>query len=335
METPSIPNVQIVDLAGTIITDVACRRCGYNLRGLRQDGRCPECGTPIGLSVQGDLLRFADPDWVEKMARGIRLMLWGILIAFVVGIIGGIITATGKFPTLSKELIQIVGGLVGVYGAWLLTAPDPSRVGEDRYLTARRVVRFGLIVGLFGGVAAGLIKQVPQIDIFLRSLTVGGAIILGLIGVAGEFAKYLYIQKIAERIPNPTLAGRARFLRWALSIGLAAMVIVGAALAAGFWKAGVFTPTGAAAPNPSLNSAVGTTGSAPAAVAISRPPGGLLAATIGVGCISAVGALVFGIMILVLYFQLDGELRRQAELARLTWAAHATPVPTPPALPTR
>lgn len=33
--------------ASAIHRDVACVACGYNLRGLRGDGHCPECGTPV------------------------------------------------------------------------------------------------------------------------------------------------------------------------------------------------------------------------------------------------------------------------------------------------
>ncbi len=52
---PSIP----VDERGSLAVDLKCKKCAYNLRGLREDGRCPECGTPVGLSTRGDLLRFA------------------------------------------------------------------------------------------------------------------------------------------------------------------------------------------------------------------------------------------------------------------------------------
>ena len=68
-----------LDQAGTVISDLACRRCGYNLRGLNNQGRCPECGAAIGLSCHGDLLRFADPKWVETLGRGASLILWGVL----------------------------------------------------------------------------------------------------------------------------------------------------------------------------------------------------------------------------------------------------------------
>jgi len=51
-----------VDAAGNVVSDVPCRRCSYNLRGLNYAGRCPECGTAVGQSIYGNLLRFSDPE---------------------------------------------------------------------------------------------------------------------------------------------------------------------------------------------------------------------------------------------------------------------------------
>ncbi len=36
--------------------DAPCVHCGYDLRGLPANGRCPECGTAIARSIRGDLL---------------------------------------------------------------------------------------------------------------------------------------------------------------------------------------------------------------------------------------------------------------------------------------
>jgi hypothetical protein len=82
--TESIP-AGLLNASGTVHVDVACRRCGYNLRGLQPDGCCPECGAAIGLSCYGDFLRFADPTWVETLAQGATLILWGTVVAVLGG----------------------------------------------------------------------------------------------------------------------------------------------------------------------------------------------------------------------------------------------------------
>ena len=85
MDAPIPPADARFDDAGTVVVDQTCRRCGYNLRGLHRDGRCPECGAPVGLSIKGDLLRFAHPDWVEELARGSRFILNGLSAALLAG----------------------------------------------------------------------------------------------------------------------------------------------------------------------------------------------------------------------------------------------------------
>lgn len=81
----------VVGAVESIIKDAACRRCGYNLRGTSVEGRCPECGTAAGVSVQGDYLRYADPRWVESLARGVKFMLWGIVIGLLLSVTASVI----------------------------------------------------------------------------------------------------------------------------------------------------------------------------------------------------------------------------------------------------
>jgi len=355
MDAPLAPS-NLFDDDGVIATDIACRRCAYNLRGLREDGRCPECGTPVGLSTSGDLLRFADPDWVEKLARGVRLMLWGLLITIVVSVIVGCIVGATGSPEMLTKVVSLLSGLLILYGAWLLTTPDPSRIGEDRYVTARRVIRFCLIAGLIGEafeIAKDGISPAPWV---LTILLTALAVILQLTGVVGEFAKFRYIENLADRIPNRKLASFARFMRWAFCIGLTAMILLGAALAFGFYRSGL-TPTitglpatttsPAYAPNSGLNVQYSYSTGAPASQAAVTPtPGGvpvpspanasakpskqLIGVTIATGCASLLAMVIFGILALVLYIQFAGELRRQAEAARLTWAAGQREPPPPP-----
>jgi len=38
-----------LDEEGRLDEDIACLKCGYNLRGLPTDDACPECGTAVML----------------------------------------------------------------------------------------------------------------------------------------------------------------------------------------------------------------------------------------------------------------------------------------------
>jgi predicted amidophosphoribosyltransferase len=50
--------LRLIVLASARATRVVnqCRRCGYDLRGLRQPRRCPECGQPYTLNHKGQPL---------------------------------------------------------------------------------------------------------------------------------------------------------------------------------------------------------------------------------------------------------------------------------------
>ena len=67
-----------LDEQGNIAADVSCLVCGYNLRTQPLQGRCPECGTAVGRSAHGDLLRYCEPGWVETLAGGMDWIVAGI-----------------------------------------------------------------------------------------------------------------------------------------------------------------------------------------------------------------------------------------------------------------
>jgi hypothetical protein len=117
-----------VDAGGVVTSDVACRKCAYNLRTLSISGRCPECGTSVGFSVQGDFLRFSDPNWVNTLRRGVICMLSGVGV-----IVLGVILATVIRSAEGIEWVEpfaafsgLAGYLLYVIGSWLLTTPTPA-----------------------------------------------------------------------------------------------------------------------------------------------------------------------------------------------------------------
>jgi hypothetical protein len=61
----------LLDQAGCVAADTACRKCGYNVRGLPIDRNCPECNLPVNLSAVPNLLRYAEPRWARAQAMAI------------------------------------------------------------------------------------------------------------------------------------------------------------------------------------------------------------------------------------------------------------------------
>ena len=211
------PSLSVVEAGGTIVGDVVCRRCAYNLRGLPVEGRCPECGTPAGLSTWGDLLRFSDPLWLSGLRRGTALVLWDVLVTILVAIAGVLLAEFSGPGTL--EWIMLFGGLLGVGGAWLLTEPDPSGLGERQYAKVRKITRVALFVGVAASLTEALLATFGAPEMLAG--TIGGAIVAAqLFGLVGEFAMFYYLEKLALRVPDEKLrsgrgssAGRSRS-RW-------------------------------------------------------------------------------------------------------------------------
>jgi hypothetical protein len=259
--------------------------------------RCPECGTAVGYSLQGDLLRFCDPNWVDTLSKGTGTILWGIVV-MVIGIVLGMVIgfASGGRGTVGTVLVTAVAAIIGwimmTIGWWLLTQPDPSGMGEERYGTSRQIIRIALIVGIVNQLLNLLAGVTPPDSALLTGL---GALqlIAGIVSVVGFYAQLIYLQKIAMRIPDDRLSGRAYTIRWGITISYGILIVFGA----------IMLMSGA-------NAARGG----------AQPGGGFVA----LGCIMAIagiGVLVFMIMYLFLLTGLNARLKESAQAARSSWAA--------------
>ncbi len=274
---------------GAISDDTACRKCAYNLRGLPTDGACPECSAPVELSLRGDLLRFADPEWVERLARGLTFLNAGLIVSIGVDAPGIVLSAF--LPTTIHAMISLGGRLFWLYGAWLATTPDPAGVHENGEAVARRTARVGLILGLTTWFAAHANRH-PGVLATAVTLVyyVGGAL-----WIIGKFAVYCRLARVALRIPDPWLAKRARYVRWALAVPHAIVLIGSAAMV-------LMTVRGTWAPGPL------SAGSASSVV--------LVAVLLALLCY-----FLFSLVALHLQWRMRRLLREQAALSRDTWPA--------------
>ncbi len=214
--------------SGQVDFDCPCRRCGYNLRGLDALGRCPECGTPVGLSAHGDLLRFADPKWLQTISSGLSLVLWGVLVSMLVGMLSRLLSAAGSQVLVAG--LGLIGSIIYVVGAYRFTEPDPSGLSDGKYVNTRKFVRIALALSMIGTAsnAVGLFARLP--GPIGPVMAVVGLLLLA-IGYIGEWARLRYMRSLALRIPEPKLAAAAAFLSWAYPITSAIMVLGAGALA--------------------------------------------------------------------------------------------------------
>ncbi len=274
-----------VDASGALAVEINCRQCGYNLRGLMPTGLCSECGAPISHSLRVDLLRYANPEWLRKVSTGVRIIVWMILIGFLGGI-------ASQFVRELAVIISLTMTAVGVFGAWLLTEPEPGGAINARMGRARKIIRIAVMLAVASQLLSliYIFSSVPEFIELPFEILVA---LLGLASIVGEYFKFALYEHFAARIPDKFLKKRAGFLRVALPVTLVVLIV----FAFGF---GLLASAGA-------GSVVG----------------------VGIVCFGVpmmIAIIVFAVMTLFLLLRLNKALKQQAALARDTWAA-ATPSP--------
>jgi hypothetical protein len=110
-----------------------CYRCGYDLRGIANDGACPECGLLAERSRRiTDELHDSRPRWLRSLSRGINLILLALVAPlagpFVFPVLHTSFKLLGfRFP-VSNELFHLIGFDLAVVflalGVFLLTRPE-------------------------------------------------------------------------------------------------------------------------------------------------------------------------------------------------------------------
>lgn len=203
-----------------IAEDTQCIRCGYNLRGLSKGGLCPECGIPIERSLRGDLLKYADPEWLEKLRFGVSLKLWNIvlsiLLAFGVSILIGV--AGWGQPLLMTT--TWIGAVLGLWATFLITAQEPRISLQEDTVTLRTTIRFCAVAGFLGTTLPSVIAPwaiAPLIG------AISGA--TSLISFVAWFGELLYLRRFATRLPDAKLAQTTGRLMWTLAAGAGALLV--------------------------------------------------------------------------------------------------------------
>jgi hypothetical protein len=216
----------LVSYSSAIAKDFDCIVCGSSLRGLEVDVACPNCGASVGQSLS-EPLRNAPGGWLRMLARGAWITFAGAAI-FVIG--------RGAAVPLTIELLgngvfsfllyaAAIGKLIMIVGSWILTEPNPTGIGEDRYGSAREFVRAALTIALvdmfLGYVAPGLkmMPRSPWVRFGIKTTT-------GLLAASGQVVLLYYLGSLALRIPSVWLARLADFLKVTMGMALVAYVLL-------------------------------------------------------------------------------------------------------------
>src|SRR5688572_12124827 len=84
------------DVDDTIRTTTPCT-CGYDLRGLSRDGRCPECGQDIATAIRWHAKALGPPATLQRMMRGLVIVLVGYIAWLVVLCIRGLLESGDRW----------------------------------------------------------------------------------------------------------------------------------------------------------------------------------------------------------------------------------------------
>lgn len=211
----------------------ACVRCGYNLRGLKVSGDCPECGTAVKISLGGKVLRHSDPAYLMALQRGLALVLTALALYVLVLIVT---LGLKAFTTLADEpwypvaeyALYAGAALLGVLGYWLFSAPDPALTESETPHSARRIIRAAALAQAaikLGQLALVIATAASPPTSVAAATASAGAAVMGLVLVAdfGSFAvliigAVLHTRWLALRVPDAGLAGKCRTLVWLLPV---------------------------------------------------------------------------------------------------------------------
>jgi hypothetical protein len=272
------------DTTAPIGEGLKCTRCGYNLRGLATDGLCPECGTKITRSVHGNLLRYADPDWLGKLRLGSTLMLWNTLMSMLVGLGAAAVAGLG-LPIVLVGVVSLVAGGMGLWAMFLITTPEPAIAYEEDPITVRRIIRICAVSGFLG---SALLEAAPSLGRGMPFFL--GAGFLALVGLVAHFGFFVFLRRFALRIPDDDLAKQTRVVMWGLGTVFGLMTIVQVI-------------TAVTTVSPAFG---GSTGALTPGQATGAPAGQGVPGTFAIGlcaCGGGLAFLVFGVWYVTLLFQ--------------------------------
>ncbi|MEM0982962.1 MAG: hypothetical protein AAGI17_03325 [Planctomycetota bacterium] len=228
-----------------IMTDRACPKCDYPLRGLRQGGVCPECGTPIAAPRRYE--RFADtltdaPMWyISAVAAGCWLLSIAVFGEFAFDLGARIFLAFGLgFGPIAYLFGISCVSLVWSAAAWLVSSKRPrtENIAGDVLLDSRHlrlVVRGFQGFTLFGAAACSLLA----VMLANRAPAGGGAklsdlelavtivvVLARMITFLGLVPLCVYLSAMADWAGETDIGGRLRGATWTMVIGLTGTVVL-------------------------------------------------------------------------------------------------------------
>lgn len=216
-----------------------CIACGYDLKGLAREDRCPECGRHVRASHHGPTLDRADAHWAHAVRSGQRQIAWASTLLTVGALLFAVAYLVFFFQVFDdpRAVIRLgvftIGPFVAlgftllISGGVRVTAREPTTYPE---MPERRACRGFLWAILTLG---ALLAPTPLL------LALGGSVsrtiawcadilLLALVGAGLMLAWYAarYLARLAVRAPDGKLPASVRSATISL-VGAAALLALG------------------------------------------------------------------------------------------------------------
>ena len=179
---------------------VPCLHCGYDLRGLARDARCPECGLPAARErIRNARLRHGPARWLASISWGVRLVAVAFAAHVLLPSVPGAAFALVAPPWRPLAFALALAGSAAVYalGAWLTTRPQAPFA--PRGGAARVAARWVAFLPLLSELAAFVPPRRPPPILWLRESAV-------LFWLSAAALLLLHLRRLAQRVPSVPLA---------------------------------------------------------------------------------------------------------------------------------
>ena len=213
-------NMRLTDRENSLIADgmvrgdLYCLNCEYNLRMMHVEGKCPECGMGVRVTLREDLLKDSSPAWLMMLEKGARLFRAGVILALPMLWIGVVLGTIGFFCLMQKEEGR----------------EEPTR---DRNLRLAGQGMLGLGAMGFIGILMGLVwllvfkrTRVFEDRMYFDVLFLG----LHAVYLLGLLLSWQYVKGLAMRMPSERLINGCKRMNWEC-IGAAGGILIVAMLA--------------------------------------------------------------------------------------------------------
>lgn len=203
-----------VDADAPVAADLPCVHCGYNLRGGRTSGKCPECATPIERSLGRDLLANSDTKFLTTVYQGMTCVHYATVA--VVAVFGMVLLSLPLFVLGATRVVNALTWVLQsslplaislmLLGVYRFTVPEPrlACVPSEGFLkSVSRISASATLILVFAEWCLSLAGiHIPYA--MITYLIVAGGIVITIVSAT------LYLSRLCDRIPDPKLAKACR-----------------------------------------------------------------------------------------------------------------------------